>query len=91
METPILSIKGLTKRFGGLVAVSDVGFDVNEGDTIGLMGPNGAGKSTLLNVVAGEYKPDGGYIMGPKSAMDECNPELVKVWFDFTKEYGVYN
>ncbi len=34
---------------------------------------------------------DGGYIMGPKSAMDECNPELVKVWFDFTKEYGVYN
>ena len=62
METPILSIKGLTKRFGGLVAVDDVGFDVNSGDTIGLMGPNGAGKSTLLNVVAGEYKPDAGTI-----------------------------
>jgi len=62
MTTPILSIRGLTKRFGGLVAVSDVGFDVNSGDTIGLMGPNGAGKSTLLNVVAGEYKPDAGTI-----------------------------
>ena len=33
----------------------------------------------------------GGFIMGPRSAMDESNPELVKVWFDFTKEYGVYN
>jgi ABC-type branched-subunit amino acid transport system ATPase component len=62
METPILSIKNLTKRFGGLVAVNDVGFDVHAGDTIGLMGPNGAGKSTLLNVVAGEYKPDTGTI-----------------------------
>ncbi len=62
METPILSIKGLTKRFGGLVAVDDVGFDVNAGDTIGLMGPNGAGKSTLLNIVAGEYRPDSGKI-----------------------------
>ena len=33
---------------------------------------------------------DGGFIMGPRSAMDEANPRLVKVWFDFTKEYGVY-
>lgn len=42
---------------------------------------------TLIDVVG----KDGGFIMGPKSAMDEANPELVKVWFDFTKEYGVYN
>ncbi|MBW1799441.1 MAG: hypothetical protein JRJ85_01805 [Deltaproteobacteria bacterium] len=41
---------------------------------------------TLIDVVG----KDGGFIMGPKSAMDEANPELVKVWFDFTKEYGVY-
>jgi len=60
MEPPILSIIGVTKRFGGLVAVQDISFDVNSGDIIGLMGPNGAGKSTLLNVVAGEYKPDSG-------------------------------
>ena len=40
----------------------------------------------LIDVVG----KDGGFIMGPKSAMDEANPELAKVWFDFTKEYGVY-
>ena len=40
----------------------------------------------LIDVVG----KDGGFIMGPKSAMDEANPELVKVWFDFTKDYGVY-
>ncbi len=33
---------------------------------------------------------DGGFIMGPKTTMDEANPELVKLWFDFTKEYGIY-
>jgi uroporphyrinogen-III decarboxylase len=43
-----------------------------------------AGK--LIDIVG----KDGGFIMGPKSAMDEANPELVKVWFDFTKEYGLY-
>ncbi|MGD8982666.1 MAG: ABC transporter ATP-binding protein [Desulfobacteraceae bacterium] len=62
METPILSIRGVTKRFGGLLAVDDVHFDVSPGDTIGLMGPNGAGKSTLLNVIAGDYKPDSGTV-----------------------------
>jgi branched-chain amino acid transport system ATP-binding protein len=62
METPILSIRGLTKRFGGLIAVYNVSFDVNPGDIIGLMGPNGAGKSTLLNVIAGDYKPDSGSV-----------------------------
>jgi uroporphyrinogen-III decarboxylase len=41
---------------------------------------------TLIDVVG----KGGGFIMGPRSAMDECNPELVKVWVDFTKEYGVY-
>lgn len=62
MESPILSIANVTKRFGGLVAVSAVSFDVKPTEFIGLMGPNGAGKSTLLNVIAGEYKPDSGII-----------------------------
>lgn len=62
MEAPILSVVGVTKRFGGLVAVNDLSFDVQAGDILGLMGPNGAGKSTLLNIIGGEYKPDSGIV-----------------------------
>lgn len=62
METPVLSVAGVTKYFGGLVAISDLSFDVQAGEIIGVMGPNGAGKTTLLNVIAGEYKPDSGVI-----------------------------
>jgi len=62
VEAPILSVDGVNKRFGGLVAVSDLSFDVQAGEVIGLMGPNGAGKTTLLNVISGGYKPDPGTI-----------------------------
>jgi branched-chain amino acid transport system ATP-binding protein len=62
MENALLSIDGVTKRFGGLVALRDVSFSVKKGEVVGLMGPNGAGKTTLLNVIAGEYAPDGGKI-----------------------------
>ena len=62
MEVPILSVDGVTKRFGGIVAVKDLSFDVHAGEVVGLMGPNGAGKTTLINVLYGEYKPDSGTI-----------------------------
>ena len=62
MGEPILSIAGVTKRFGGLVALRDLSFDIKKGEAVGLMGPNGAGKTTLLNVIAGEYKPDSGVV-----------------------------
>ena len=62
MEVPILSLYGVDKHFGGLVAVRDLSFDVQAGEVIGLMGPNGAGKTTLINIISGEYKPDSGTI-----------------------------
>lgn len=62
METPILSVSEVTKRFGGLVAVSGLSFDVQAGEIIGLMGPNGAGKTTILNIIAGDYKAESGTI-----------------------------
>jgi branched-chain amino acid transport system ATP-binding protein len=62
METPILSIDGINKHFGGVLAINNLSFDVQAGEVIGLMGPNGAGKTTLLNVISGEYKPDSGTI-----------------------------
>jgi len=62
MTVPFLHLKGVTKRFGGLVAVSDVSFDVNEGEILFLVGPNGAGKTTLFNLITGFLRPDAGEI-----------------------------
>ena len=60
--TALLSIQGVTKRFGGVAALNEVSFDVGEGDILGVIGPNGAGKTTLLNCVSGVYRPDAGSI-----------------------------
>ncbi len=59
---PLLEVENLTKRFGGLIAVSNVCFHVNEGEIIGIIGPNGAGKTTLFNLITGYLKPDSGKI-----------------------------
>ncbi|OAN75249.1 ABC transporter ATP-binding protein [Sulfitobacter sp. EhC04] len=53
MVNPVLSLRGVTKRFGGLVAVNAMDFDVAEREVVGLLGPNGSGKSTTLNLVSG--------------------------------------
>ncbi len=60
---PILQVKELYKRFGGLVAVDHVSLDIHPGEVIGLLGDNGAGKSTLIKMISGVYKPDGGQIV----------------------------
>ena len=59
----MLQVKNLTKRFGGLQALTQVTFDLPEGQILGLIGPNGAGKTTLFNVIDGVYKPEEGRII----------------------------
>ena len=63
MQKAILVLKGVTKRFGGLVAVDNVSFEVFEQEILGLIGPNGAGKTTLFNCITGVYKPEKGRII----------------------------
>jgi branched-chain amino acid transport system ATP-binding protein len=58
----VLSAKNVTKRFGGLVAVNDISFDIPEGSIVSLIGPNGAGKTTFFNIIAGIYDPTSGKI-----------------------------
>jgi branched-chain amino acid transport system permease protein len=58
----LLEVAGLTRRFGGLVAVNGVGFAMQAGEIVGLIGPNGAGKSTTFNLLTGVDRPDGGAV-----------------------------
>jgi branched-chain amino acid transport system ATP-binding protein len=57
---PLLEVKGVTRRFGGIVALDNVSFDADEGEIVGLIGPNGAGKTTAFNVITRLYRPDSG-------------------------------
>ncbi|HEY0443459.1 MAG TPA: ABC transporter ATP-binding protein [Candidatus Limnocylindrales bacterium] len=59
---PLVIARNITKRFGGLVAVNDVTFEIPEGSIVSLIGPNGAGKTTFFNIIAGIYDPTGGHV-----------------------------
>ena len=62
MTGPLLEVEGLTRRFGGLVAVNGLTMTVGKSEIVGLIGPNGSGKTTALNLLSGALKPDAGAI-----------------------------
>lgn len=59
-RTPLLAVRGVSKRYGAVQALSDVDLDIGEGEVVALVGDNGAGKSTLVKVVSGVSPPDSG-------------------------------
>jgi ABC-type branched-subunit amino acid transport system ATPase component len=73
----LLSVRGLTKRFGGLVAVDALDFDLGPGEILGLIGPNGAGKTTTFNMIAGAYAPSGGEIRFAGEAIQSLPPHAI--------------
>jgi branched-chain amino acid transport system ATP-binding protein len=72
----VLEVRDLKKRFGGIVAVDGVSFDVNEGEILGIIGPNGSGKSTLFNCILGQLRPSAGEVHldgRPVTGMRPCD------------------
>ncbi len=70
-----LEVRGLTKRFGDLVAVGDVSLRVNPGETLGLIGPNGAGKTTVFEMISGYLRPDAGTVVLDGADITGSTPE----------------
>ncbi|WP_118133005.1 ABC transporter ATP-binding protein [Oceanicella sp. SM1341] len=73
----LLSVRNVTRRFGGILAVSDVSFDVGRGEILGLMGANGAGKTTLMSMLAGNVAPSSGEILLEGRRIHGLPPERV--------------
>ena len=75
--TPMLEVRGLDKRFGGVVALNEVDLVVPRGSIIGLIGPNGAGKTTFFNVVTGLIRPDGGRLTFEGTPLNGLRPNAI--------------
>jgi ABC-type branched-subunit amino acid transport system ATPase component len=67
----VLELRGLTRRYGDLVALDDLSFTVAEGQMFGFVGPNGAGKTTAIRIVLGVLEPDAGQVLWRGSPIDE--------------------
>ncbi|MDR1377178.1 MAG: branched-chain amino acid ABC transporter ATP-binding protein/permease [Synergistaceae bacterium] len=76
-DTPLIDVRGVVKRFGGLVAVGDVSFHVNRGEIVSIIGPNGAGKTTIFNILTGVYEIDAGDILFDSRAIHNATPEKI--------------
>ena len=68
----MISVEGITKRFGDLVAVQDVSFEIRKGEVVGFLGPNGAGKTTTMRMLTGTLEPDEGRILYDGKPIDEA-------------------
>jgi ABC-type branched-subunit amino acid transport system ATPase component len=77
MAQTILEARKVTKRFGGLVAVSEVDFTIEERSIVSLIGPNGAGKTTFFNLIAGLYRPTSGEIRFRGQRLDTVSPHTI--------------
>lgn len=75
--SPILDVKDLTRRFGGLVAVNRVSFTVNKDEIFGLIGPNGAGKTTLFNLISGLLQPSSGQLVYQGEDITKIRPHQI--------------
>jgi branched-chain amino acid transport system ATP-binding protein len=73
----LLSVRNVAKRFGGIVAVDDVSFDVEAGSIVGLIGPNGAGKTTMFNLITRLYRPDEGELQFDGQSLLHTPPHAV--------------
>jgi branched-chain amino acid transport system ATP-binding protein len=73
----LLELQDVSKRFGGLMAVSHISFNLNEGEILGLIGPNGAGKTTIFNVINGYYPASTGRILFSGQRIDGLKPHVV--------------
>ena len=72
----MMDIKNIVLRFGGVVAIQNISFDIFKGEIRAIIGPNGAGKSSMLNVINGFYKPTSGTINFAGTDRNEMEPEL---------------
>jgi branched-chain amino acid transport system ATP-binding protein len=74
---PLLQVEGLTKTFGGVVALDSLSLSVGSGEVVGLIGPNGSGKTTFFNVTTGIYKPDAGSIVFKGKNLAGASPQVI--------------
>jgi branched-chain amino acid transport system ATP-binding protein len=76
-KAPMLAVSGLTKRFGGLVAVKDLSFEIRPGEILGLIGPNGSGKSTAMKAIMGVERPTSGSVLLDGEEIAGLPPHLI--------------
>ena len=84
----LLEVRGITKKFGHLVAVNNLSFHLEEGETLGLMGPNGSGKTTVFNLIMGTYKQDSGEIFLGGKEISKC-PTHQRVKMGIARTYQI--
>jgi branched-chain amino acid transport system permease protein len=76
-NAPLIDVRGVVKRFGGLLAVGNVSFHIDRGEIVSIIGPNGAGKTTIFNILTGVYEIDAGEILFGSQAIHNAAPQKI--------------